>query len=207
MSKQSSSVRDALQPGTALREYRIKAVLGYGGYGVVYRARHEELGHEVAIKEYLPAELSIREAGMVHPRSADFMQVYEDGKRRFLEEAKRIVQFKTDPGVVTCTVFFRANATAYLVMEYIEALSLAALLQQRETAGRAFDEGDLKLVAVPLLETLLRLHGAGALHRDIKPSNILIRRSDGQPVPPQRESNAKLRSSKANFPESVLDSQ
>ncbi len=171
-----------MQPGTALRGYRIEAVLGYGGYGVVYRARHEELGHEVAIKEYLPAELSVREAGTVHPRSADCMQVYEDGKRRFLEEAKRIVQFKTDPGVVTCTDFFRANGTAYLVMEYIEGLSLAALLKERETAGRVFDENDLKSVAVPLLETLLRLHRAGVLHRDIKPSNILIRRSDGQPV-------------------------
>ena len=182
MSKQSSSVRGALQPGTALREYRIEAVLGYGGYGVVYHARHGELGHEVAIKEYLPADLSVREAGTVYPRSPDCTQVYEDGKRRFLEEAKRSVQFKTDPGVVTCTDFFRANGTAYLVMEYIEGLSLAALLKERETAGRAFDEGDLKSVAVPLLETLLRLHRAGVLHRDIKPSNILIRRSDGQPV-------------------------
>ncbi len=165
-----------------MRGYRIEAVLGYGGYGVVYRARHEELGYEVAIKEYLPVELSVREAGTVYPRSADCMQVYEDGKRRFLEEAKRIVQFKTDPGVVTCTDFFRANGTAYLVMEYIDGLSLAALLQQRETAGRAFDEDDLKSVAVPLLETLLRLHRVSVLHRDIKPSNILIRRSGGQPV-------------------------
>ncbi len=182
MSKQSSGVRGALQPGTVLREYKIKAVLGYGGYGVVYRARHEELGHEVSIKEYLPADLSVREAGTVYPRSPDCMEVYEDGKRRFLEEAKRIVQFKTDPGVVTCTDFFRANGTAYFVMEYIDGLSLAALLWQRETAGRAFDESDLKSVAVPLLETLLRLHRAGVLHRDIKPSNILIRRSDGQPI-------------------------
>ncbi len=182
MSKRSSSVRGTLQPGTALSKFTIEAVLGYGGYGVVYRASHRELGHQVAIKEYLPADLSIREEGTVYPRSPDCSEIYEDGKRRFLEEAKQIIEFKDDPGVVTCTDFFRANGTAYLVMEYVEGLSLSDLLRQREAAGLPFSEEDLKSVAGPLLETLSRLHRAQVLHRDIKPSNILLRRSDGQPV-------------------------
>ena len=182
MSKQPSELRGALRAGTVLRGYVIEAVLGYGGYGVVYRARHEELGHLVAIKEYLPADLSVRDRGTVFPRSTDWLEVYEDGKRRFLEEAKRIVQFKAEPGVVTCLDFFRANGTAYLVMEYVDGLPLANLLKGREGSGRPLDEEELLSLVNPLLKTLSRLHEAGVLHRDVKPSNILVRRADGQPM-------------------------
>ena len=182
MAEEKFELRGSLAPGTVLSGYVIEAVLGYGGYGVVYRARHEELRQQVAIKEYLPAELAVREAGTVYPRSEGCREPYEDGKRRFLEEARRIAELKDDPGVVSCTNFFRANGTAYLVMEYIDGLSLSALLQQRESAGRPFAESDLRSVATPLIETLGRLHRAGILHRDIKPSNILVRRADDQPV-------------------------
>ena len=182
MSEQPSELRGALPAGTVLRGYVIEAVLGYGGYGVVYRARHEELGHLVAIKEYLPADLSFRDRGTVFPRSTDWQEVYEDGKRRFLEEAKRIVQFTAEPGVVTCLDFFRANGTAYLVMEHVDGLPLADLLKGREGSGRPLDEEELLSLVIPLLKTLSRLHEAGVLHRDVKPSNILVRRADGQPM-------------------------
>ena len=182
MSEQPSKLRGALPAGTVLRGYLIEAVLGYGGYGVVYRARHEELGHLVAIKEYLPADLSVRDRSTVLPRSTDWLEVYEDGKRRFLEEAKRIVQFTAEPGVVTCLDFFRANGTAYLVMEYVDGLPLADLLKGREGSGRPLDQEELLSLVLPLLKTLSRLHAAGVLHRDVKPSNILVRRRDGQPM-------------------------
>ena len=182
MSEQPSKLRDALPAGTVLRGYVIEAVLGYGGYGVVYRARHEELGHLVAIKEYLPADLSVRDRRNVFPRSTDWLEVYEDGKRRFLEEAKRIVHFTAEPGVVTCLDFFRANGTAYLVMEHVDGLPLADLLKGREGSGRPLNEEELLSLVIPLLKTLSRLHAAGVLHRDVKPSNILVRRRDGQPM-------------------------
>ena len=182
MSEQPSELRGALPAGTVLRGYVIEAVLGYGGYGVVYRARHEELGHLVAIKEYLPADLSVRDRGTVFPRSTDWQEVYEDGKRRFLEEAKRVVQFTAEPGVVTCLDFFRANGTAYLVMEHVDGLPLADLLKGREGSGRPLNEEELLSLVIPLLKTLSRLHEAGVLHRDVKPSNILVRRADGQPM-------------------------
>ena len=182
MTEDGLDLRGVLAIGTALRGYKVDAVLGYGGYGVVYRALHKELRYPVAIKEYLPVDLSVREAGTVHPRSEACREHYEDGKRRFLEEARQIAGLKDHPGVVRCTDFFRANGTAYLVMDYIEGLPLSELLKQREAAGRPFEESDLRMLAIPLLETLSRLHSAGLLHRDIKPSNILVRRADGRPV-------------------------
>ena len=182
MSEQPSELRGALPTATVLRGYVVEAVLGYGGFGVVYRARHEELGHLVAIKEYLPRDLSVRDRGTVLPLSTDWLEVYEDGKRRFLEEAKRIVQFKAEPGVVTCLDFFRANGTAYLVMEYVDGRPLSDLLKGREGSGRPLDEEELLSLVNPLLKTLSRLHEAGVLHRDLKPSNVLVRRRDWQPI-------------------------
>ncbi len=174
--------RDALPRETVLRDYTIERVLGHGGFGIVYRARHNELGNRVAIKEYLPVELALREGASVHPRSAACRADYEDGLRRFRDEARALIDFQNHPSIVSCREFFRANGTAYLVMEYEEGLPLSQLLARREAAGRPFAEADLLAVMVPLLEGLARVHEAGALHRDIKPSNVLVRRSDERPV-------------------------
>ncbi len=182
MGKSQSDLRDALPAGTVVGEYEVDALLGHGGFSVVYRAHHVELGRVVALKEYLPAEIAVRDGWEVYPRGTECTPQYEDGRRRFLEEARRIVEFKDDPGVVACLGFFRANGTAYIVLEFVEGMSLAELLRQREAAGNPLDESQLRSIVLPLLETLSRLHKADVLHRDIKPSNILVRRSDGMPV-------------------------
>ena len=174
--------RDALPRGAALRDYTIEDVLGHGGFGIVYRARHNELGNVVAVKEYLPIELALREGKSVHPRSAACRAGYEDGLRRFRDEARALIEFQSHPSIVSCREFFRANGTAYLVMEHEDGMPLSELLQRREASGRPFDEADLLAVMVPLLEGLRRVHEAEMLHRDIKPSNILVRRSDERPV-------------------------
>ena len=174
--------RDALPPGSRLRDYTLEAVIGSGGFGIVYRARHAELGHLVAIKEYLPAELAMRVEEDVQVRSQVNGEVYLDGLRRFREEARALIEFDKHPSIVSCRDFFWLNNTAYLVMEYEDGLTLAALLRLREAEGRPFGEEDLLRVAVPLLEGLERVHDAGMLHRDIKPANILVRRDDERPV-------------------------
>ena len=175
-------LRGALPIGTKLGTYEIESVLGHGGFGIVYRARHLELDSVVAIKELLPLELAARDGCTVHPRSADCVDAFDEARGRFLEEAKSLVQFRGHPGVVTCLEFFKANGTAYLVMEHEEGTTLSELLRRREAAGRPFDQADLLGIAEPLLEALADVHEAGLLHRDIKPSNILVRRRDDKPV-------------------------
>ena len=176
------SSRNALPFGTVLNGvYTVEAKLGHGGVGIVYRARHLELG-PVAIKEYLPTELVVREGQSVHPVNTDSQGFFEEGLDRFLDEAKQLIRFRTHPSIVSCRDFFRANGTAYLVMDLEEGMSLSELLQAREAEGRPFDETDLLTVMVPLLEGLDLVHKAGVLHRDIKPANILIRREDDHPV-------------------------
>ena len=172
--------RGALPAGTDLRGYTLDYVIGYGGFGIVYRARHGELGLTVAIKEYLPIELAVREGMTARPRSdsGDFA----DGLRRFRDEARALIALRSHDSIVSCRDFFRANGTAYLVMDYEDGLSLERVLADREATGRPFGEHDLLAVMVPLLEGLSFVHQARILHRDIKPSNILIRRQDGEPV-------------------------
>ena len=174
--------RDALPVGTVLRDFTIQAVIGHGGFGVVYRAEHNELDLTVAIKEYMPVELAVREGETVRPRSGTVRRDFEDGLRRFRDEAQVLVGFDSHPSIVACRDFFRSNGAAYLVMEYEDGRSLAEVLARRESEGRSFTESDLLAVMTPVLEGLARVHAAEVLHRDIKPSNILIRRADERPV-------------------------
>ena len=177
-----SDRRDALPQGSVLRDYTIEEVLGHGGFGIVYKARHKELDHVVAIKEYLPSELAVREGATIRAKSAECESHFADGLRRFREEARALIEFQQHPSIVDCREFFRANGTAYLVMEYVEGLPLAELLRQREAAGQPFTESDLLQIAVPLAQGLAHIHRAGVIHRDIKPANILVRRVDRRPV-------------------------
>ena len=174
--------RDALPQGCVLRDYTIQEVLGHGGFGIVYKARHNELDHVVAIKEYLPSELAVREGTTISVRSGECETHFADGLRRFREEAKALIEFQRHPSIVDCHEFFRANGTAYLVIEYVDGLPLSELLREREAAGQPFTESDLLAIGVPLAEGLAHIHRAGVIHRDIKPSNILIRRADHGPV-------------------------
>lgn len=174
--------RDALPTGTVLREYTLERILGHGGFGIVYRALHNELRLPVAIKEFLPIELAVREGSTVRPRRGADSQDFESGLRRFRDEARALVQLRANEHIVKCRDFFRGNGTAYFVMDFEEGQSLAEVLANREAEGRPFEESELLAVMTPLLEGLARVHEAGLLHRDVKPSNILIRKRDERPV-------------------------
>ncbi len=174
--------RNGLPTGAILNGvYTVEEELGHGGVGIVYQARHRELG-PVAIKEYLPAELAVREGQSVHPLNTNAGDLFEEGMDRFLDEARQLIRFRTHPNIVSCRDFFRENGTAYLVMDLEEGMTLSALLFAREAEERSFDKADLLTVTIPLLEGLGQVHEAGVLHRDIKPANIFIRRKDNSPV-------------------------
>jgi len=180
----------ALPPGTVLHDYVIDSELGSGGFSVVYLARHHINSDWLfAIKEYLPRELAVRDAASasVRPVNTEAWEGFEDGLRRFQDEAKQLRTFRNVPSIVSCLNYFEANRTAYLVMDYDDGLPLSEFLRQREGAGQPFTEADLRAVIDPLLEGLQVVHRAGVLHRDIKPGNIFVRRPDditGRPAQP-----------------------
>ncbi|HUT51265.1 MAG TPA: serine/threonine-protein kinase [Alphaproteobacteria bacterium] len=170
--------RHALPEGFMLEGYRIEGLLGAGGFGLTYRAREIELGRSVAIKEYLPNGIAGRETGQsaIHVISDAAQADYDYGLGRFRDEAQTLVAFR-HPNIVTVLRFFQANATAYLVMDYVKGESLEAILKR----DGPMPEERLRALLGPLLDGLQNVHDAGFLHRDIKPDNIFVR-AGGAPV-------------------------
>ena len=118
----------------------------------------------------------------MQPRKPEFQASFEESLDRFIKEAKQLEKFRDCPNIVNCRDLFRANGTAYIVMDYIHGLPLSVLLERREAKGEPFTEKDLLQVTLPLLRGLQTVHQSGVCHRDIKPSNVLVRRTDRVPV-------------------------
>jgi tetratricopeptide (TPR) repeat protein len=169
---------NALPADFQLQEYTLKSVLGHGGFGITYLAFDNNLGKEVAIKEYLPAEFAVRQDGVtVRPRSTTDSEDYQWGLDRFVKEAQTLALFR-HPSVVPVYRFFQANGTAYMVMEYQRGQSLSELMRRHRGE---FTEEDLMGLIMPVLDGLASVHKIGYLHRDLKPGNIFVR-EDGTPV-------------------------
>lgn len=169
--------RLALPEGTELHWYRIRGVLGKGGFGITYLAQDTNLDRPAAIKEFLPTEFATRDADhSVHPDSAQHEELYRWGLNRFIEEARLLSRFE-HPNIVRVHTVFEENNTGYMVMAYEEGRSLKALLNERST----LDESTLLGLLLPVLEGLEQVHQKQFIHRDIKPDNIYVR-EDGSPV-------------------------
>jgi hypothetical protein len=169
---------NALPSGYQLQEYTLKSVLGHGGFGITYLAADNNLGKDVAVKEYLPTEFAVRrDDSKVQPRSTADNDDYEWGLDRFMKEAQTLGLFRHH-NIVPVYRAFKENGTAYMVMEYQKGQSLAELFRKHRAD---FTEEDLLNLVIPLLDGLAVVHKAGYLHRDLKPGNIFIR-EDGSPV-------------------------
>ena len=167
----------ALPAGLALNEYRIESTLGVGGFGLTYLATDVNLNLRVAIKEYLPGDLALRGGDLsVSPKSTEAVDTFKWGLDRFLDESRTLATFR-HPNIVRVMRYFLANATAYMVMEFVEGQSLSDWAKAR----RPLPELALRGILIPLLDGLGVVHQRGFLHRDIKPGNIFIR-EDGTPV-------------------------
>lgn len=166
--------RNALPSGSKLQWYQIENVLGQGSFGITYLAKDLNLGQKVAIKEFLPTELSVREQdSSVRPVSPDKAEIFSWGLERFLSEAQTLAHFK-HPNIVRVLSVFQANNTAYMIMEYEQGESLEAALKHHRIEG----EGSLRAALFRILDGLERVHEAGFIHRDIKPGNIYLREDD-----------------------------
>ncbi len=134
-------------------QYQIESLLGKGGMGAVYLARHILLGDRVAIK-ILPPEVR---------NNADWL-------RRFRREGQAARRLRHPNAVAVHDLRTSSDGTIYMVMEYVEGQTLDAELKQR---GR-FTPAEALEILEPIMSVLNTAHAMGVVHRDLKPENIMI---------------------------------
>jgi serine/threonine-protein kinase len=140
-------------------KYRLLRLIGDGGMGSVFEARHEVLGTSVALK-FLHHELG-RRPGLV---------------QRFLQEARVVARIQSPHVVRVSDVDQTPDGLAFIVMEYIEGKSLQALYEELYRAGKRLSFADAVDYALQMLDGLEAAHSAGIVHRDLKPDNVMITR-------------------------------
>ena len=163
-----------LRKGTRLiGRYTIEGVLGQGGFGITYLGIDELHEKKVAIKEFFPQGIVTRNIEYQDTVTVTFVgekDNYEKGKERFLKEARTMAKFSKDEGIVKALDFFEINNTAYIVMEYLEGVTLKQYLRENQRIAPE----DLIELLVPLIESLDEIHSQGMIHRDISPDNIMV---------------------------------
>ena len=139
-------------------QYQIEALLGKGGMGAVYSARHILLGDRVAIK-IMPPEVR---------NNAEWL-------RRFRREGQAARRFRHPNAVTVYDLRTAGDGTIYMVMEYVEGHTLEAELKKR---GR-FTAREALETLEPIMSVLETAHSMGVVHRDLKPENIMVGNPSG----------------------------
>lgn len=164
-----------LYPGVGLynNRYVIGTCIGFGGFGITYKAWDNVLETVVAVKEYYPTGLVQRVPGkpQVIIYTGESKEEYMQGLERFLDEAKKMAKFVDNPNIVHVDAFFEENNTAYLVMEYLPGMTLKSYLKSK--GGRIGCE-EVIPIADAVITALKEIHAGGIIHRDISPDNIML---------------------------------
>ena len=161
--------------GTLLQnQYLVGRVLGQGGFGITYMGWDQHLSVPVAIKEYFPSGTVQRHTKIsteVTCTNDDSPEEFSKHRTRFLQEARILAQLSDIPGIVRVRNYFSENETAYIVMEYVQGMTLKQYLKN---LGRPMTEAEALEIMAPVLKALQKVHENGLIHRDISPDNIMI---------------------------------
>jgi len=166
-----------LPPGITLNNrYLIGKVIGVGGFGIVYLGWDTNLDVRVAVKEFLPKDIAGRSNDHVSliPYSSNGRDDLQYGIQKFIEEAKSLAKFQDHPGIVKVNESFKANNTAYMVMQFLDGMTLKEYLKRQPGERMPFDVAVKALT--PIMDALREVHKSGIVHRDISPDNIFITR-------------------------------
>lgn len=170
-----------IHPGQSLRDrYIIGTVVGFGGFGITYKVWDSRLNTLVAVKEFFPSGLVSRIPGQkqIVIFSGEKQQQYRHQIERFIEEARNMAKFADNPNIVTVYDYFEENNTAYIVMEYLDGVTLKDFARDSENKPTALPEETVLDILKPLANALEDMHNKGIIHRDISPDNIFITKNN-----------------------------
>lgn len=170
-----------IHPGQILRNrYIIGTVIGFGGFGITYKVWDSTLNTLVAVKEFFPSGLVSRIPGekQIVIFSGEKQQQYRHQIERFIEEARNMAKFADNPNIVTVYDYFEENNTAYIVMEYLDGVTLKDFARDSERKPSALSEETVLDILKPLANALEDMHNKGIIHRDISPDNIFITKNN-----------------------------
>lgn len=157
------------------KRYRIGRVIGEGSFGITYIGKDLLLNIVVAIKEYFPLNYASRDVRgrddyKIYVYQGKNSERYKKGLNDFYNEATILSQFHALDGIVPVRDFFYLNNTAYIVMDYIDGITLKEYIKNNGVMqGR-----EVISMLEPIIKSLQKIHTAKVLHRDISPDNILI---------------------------------
>lgn len=163
-----------LREGMILKgKYMVGLVLGRGGFGITYIGIDLVGKEKVAIKEYFPISVCIRNSSFqpVQIVSGSVgIKGFQKGQKAFLQEA-RILSVFSSPYIAYIRDFFLENNTSYIVMDYVEGIGLDQAILKN---GGRLPWQKVVSLSKALMPVLDQIHQKNLLHRDIKPQNIRI---------------------------------
>ncbi|MDR0991918.1 MAG: serine/threonine protein kinase [Ruminococcus sp.] len=164
----------ALPLGTVLnKRFEITGFLGEGGFGITYSGFDKTLDRKVAVKEFYPHQCAFRESKdgkNVSTYTGEKGDLFRKQLSKFNREAKRTAKFNNSPGIVSVIDCFDENHTAYMVMEFLDGITLTSYLEKK---GKLTETEVLELLK-PVILSIRDLHEGKLIHRDIAPDNIMI---------------------------------
>lgn len=164
-----------LAPDSRVGAYRIVRQVTLSSLGVVYLALDEQ-GHKVSLEEYLPVAWLTRASDEQQPCiNPEKLLLYQDGLQIFFDEGQLLARI-SHPSVVRVTACFRANETAYRVMNDLVGASLQDFIVTARDLNNAkvFRESTIHALFDEILYGLRLVHQHKLLHLDIKPAHLFI---------------------------------
>ena len=161
-------------------------MIGVGGFGITYIGWNLFLCTKVCIKEYFPKGVAFRPENHTGSHSYGYTQysvdvytehkdksmtAYMGGLKTYIKEAENLAKFYTMPGIVSVRDFFYGNRTAYIVMEYLQGITLK---QYARNSGGKLKPELLFSVLRDVFSAMNTVHKSGIIHRDISPENIMV---------------------------------
>lgn len=160
----SSGTARSFGPGDVIGgRYRLENLLGQGGMSSVYKASDPNLKRIVAIK-------------IIHPHLSTDPTFFG----RFEQEAAAVAQLR-HPHIYQVHDFNQDSGVYYMVMEYVEGVTLDARLKAFNNAGQRMNLREATQFMIAICDAVDYAHQRGLIHRDLKPSNVMIN-PEGEPV-------------------------